>query len=64
MTTYVAEIPGHHRSEHRSERAAIAVLKRAEREHGIRGQVVMVAESGSHTSRTVVYPAAGPTRTP
>ena len=60
---YVAEIPTHHRSEHRTERGAIAVLKRAEAEHGIKGAVVAVETSGSYTSRTVVHPQPGPTRT-
>lgn len=62
-TVYVAEIPTHHHSEHRTERGAIAVLKRAERETGLTGAVVAVETSGEYTSRTVVYPKPGPTRT-
>ena len=60
--TYIAEIPTQHRSEHRSERAAIATLKRAEAELGVSGQVVAIEQSGSYKSRTVVYPTPGPTR--
>lgn len=60
-TTYQATIPAHHMSEHRSESAAIRELRKAEKLTGLVGSVVMLVQSGSYQSRTVVYPQAGPT---
>ena len=62
MTRYIAEIPTHYQSEHRTEAAAIRQLWTAEKAFPALGQVVMVETSGTHTSRTIIYPDAG-TRT-
>lgn len=56
MTTYLASIPTHHESTHRSEHAAIATLQRAEAVTGVNGSVTMVVVDGSYQSRTEVYP--------
>ena len=59
---YIARIPTQHLSEHRTEAAAVKALQRAQRVLEIgEGCVVMVDRSGTHLSRTVVYPRQGPT---
>lgn len=57
MATYFyAEIPTHHKSQHKSEAAAVKELIDAQNIVGIDGQVVMVVKSGTYRSSTVVYP--------
>lgn len=61
MTVYDASIPTHHESTHRSERAAIMVLRRAEAACGVSGTVTMRVVDGTYRSITQVYPTRGAT---
>ena len=61
MYNFRAEIPTHHTSTHRSERAAKVALADAERASGVTGTVTLICQSGSYRSATPIWPWVGDT---